>query len=137
MSLQGSLRDFPVADVFQMVAQQRKTGVLEVEQAGRALLITDGNGGWEGLDPTVEVMRITGEAPNAGFVAADLDRKPGTTKGAAFFYRIASSVKKETVAELELRHQERGLARLLAGELSFAETVNSLLPEGIEEEGPA
>jgi len=39
MSLQGSLRDFPVADVFQMVAQQRKTGVLEVEQAGRALLI--------------------------------------------------------------------------------------------------
>jgi hypothetical protein len=35
MSLQGQLRDFGVADVFQLIAQQRKTGMLEVEQGGK------------------------------------------------------------------------------------------------------
>lgn len=40
MSLQGQLRDFPVADVFQLVAQQRKTGVLEVERQKRTLEIS-------------------------------------------------------------------------------------------------
>ncbi len=39
MSLQGQLRDFPVADVFQLVAQQRKTGVLEIERRNRKLQI--------------------------------------------------------------------------------------------------
>ncbi|MBW2280289.1 MAG: DUF4388 domain-containing protein [Deltaproteobacteria bacterium] len=39
MSLQGQLRDFPVADVFQLVAQQRKTGVLRVERQKRKLEI--------------------------------------------------------------------------------------------------
>jgi len=39
MSLSGVLADFPVADVFQLIAQQRKTGVLEVERHGRALLV--------------------------------------------------------------------------------------------------
>src|SRR5262249_13850199 len=39
MSLQGILADFPVADVFQLIAQQRKTGVLEIERRGRALLV--------------------------------------------------------------------------------------------------
>ena len=39
MSLQGVLADFPVADVFQLIAQQRKTGVLEVERKGRTLLV--------------------------------------------------------------------------------------------------
>jgi hypothetical protein len=39
MSLQGVLADFPVADVFQLISQQRKTGVLEVERRGRTLLI--------------------------------------------------------------------------------------------------
>jgi len=38
-SLQGQLRDFPVADVFQLVAQQRKTGVLQVERQKRKLEI--------------------------------------------------------------------------------------------------
>jgi len=104
--------------------------------AGRVLLITDGNGGWEGLDPAVEVMRITGEAPNAGFVAADLDRKPGTTRGAAFFYRIASSVKKETVAELELRHQERGLARLVPVTLTPGEEISGTLEVEDAASGP-
>ena len=40
MSLQGSLSDFPVADVFQLVAQQRKTGVLEVERQNRKLEVS-------------------------------------------------------------------------------------------------
>ncbi len=37
MSLQGALSDFGVADVFQLIAHQQKTGVLEVERAGRTL----------------------------------------------------------------------------------------------------
>jgi hypothetical protein len=40
MSLQGQLRDFGVADVFQLIAQQRKTGVLEVEEQGNAYLVS-------------------------------------------------------------------------------------------------
>ncbi len=39
MSLQGVLADFPVADVFQLISQPRKTGVLEVERRGRTLQI--------------------------------------------------------------------------------------------------
>ncbi|MFI5317357.1 MAG: DUF4388 domain-containing protein [Myxococcota bacterium] len=39
MSLSGVLADFPVADVFQLIAQQRKTGALEVERKGRILLV--------------------------------------------------------------------------------------------------
>ena len=37
MSLQGVLSDFGVADVFQLIAQQRKSGVLRVEQGDRRL----------------------------------------------------------------------------------------------------
>lgn len=37
MSLQGVLSDFGVADVFQLIAQQRKTGVLTIENEGRSL----------------------------------------------------------------------------------------------------
>jgi hypothetical protein len=37
MSLRGVLSDFPVSDVFQLIAQQRKTGVLRVENGGRVL----------------------------------------------------------------------------------------------------
>jgi Domain of unknown function (DUF4388) len=40
MSLSGVLADFPVADVFQLIAQQRKTGLLEVERNGRILLVS-------------------------------------------------------------------------------------------------
>lgn len=39
MSLQGVLADFPVADVFQLISQPRKSGVLEVERRGRTLEI--------------------------------------------------------------------------------------------------
>lgn len=96
--------------------------------AGRVLLITDGNAGWEGLDPAVEVMRVGTLAPNAGFVAADLDRKPGSTRGAVFFYRIASSVKQETSAELELRHDDGGgLARLVPVTLKPGEEISDTL----------
>ena len=95
--------------------------------AGRVLLITDGNPGWEGLDPGVEIMRLAPSAVNAGFIAADLDRKPGTTRGAVFFYRIASSVKQETSAELELRHDEMGLARLVPVTLKPGEETSDTL----------
>jgi hypothetical protein len=37
MSLAGSLQDFGVADVFQLIGQQRKTGVLEVSHEDRVL----------------------------------------------------------------------------------------------------
>ena len=40
MSLQGVLRDFGAADVFQLIAQQRKTGVLEVENDAVTLIVT-------------------------------------------------------------------------------------------------
>lgn len=80
---------------------------------GRVLLITDGNPGWDGLDSAVEIMRLPAAGSNAGFVAADLDRSPGTRSGARFFYRIASTVTENSTAELELRHEERGLARLI------------------------
>jgi hypothetical protein len=95
--------------------------------AGRVLLLTDGNPGWDGLDPGVEIMRLTPSAVNAGFIAADLDRKPGTTRGAVFFYRIASSVKQETSAELELRHDEMGLARLVPVTLKPGEETSDTL----------
>ena len=95
--------------------------------AGRVLLITDGNPGWDGLDPSVEVMRLTPAPPNAGFIAADLDRKPGTTRGAVFFYRIASSVTQESSAELELRHEEMGLARLVPVTLKPGEETSDTL----------
>jgi hypothetical protein len=39
MSLSGVLADFPVADVFQLIAQQRKTGILEIERKARTLLV--------------------------------------------------------------------------------------------------
>lgn len=94
---------------------------------GRVLLITDGNPGWEGLDPSVEVMRLAPTSPNAGFVAADLDRRPGSARGAVFFYRIASTVKEETTAELELSHQEAGLARLVPVTLTPGEEATGTL----------
>jgi hypothetical protein len=37
MSLAGSLQDFGVAEIFQLIGQQRKTGVLEVSQEDRVL----------------------------------------------------------------------------------------------------
>jgi hypothetical protein len=79
------------------------------------------------LDETVEVMRLEPSAPNAGFIAADLDRKPGTARDAVFFYRIASSVKEETTAELELRHEELGLARLVPVTLRPGEEASETL----------
>lgn len=37
MSLQGVLSDFGAAEVFQLIAQQRKTGILEIERGDRVL----------------------------------------------------------------------------------------------------
>lgn len=44
MSLQGALSDFGVADIFQLIAQQRKTGILGVERGKRLLEIHFVNG---------------------------------------------------------------------------------------------
>ncbi len=96
-------------------------------EAGRVVLVTDGNAGWEGLDPAVEVIRLPAAPPNAGFVAADLERRPGNARGAEFFYRIASSVKEETVVEVELRHAERGLQRLVPVTLRPGEEASGSL----------
>jgi len=96
--------------------------------SGRVLLLTDGNRGWEGLDPSIEVIRLGEAAPNAGFLAADLDRKPGTRKGAVFYYRIGSTVKQETNAELELRHDDTNtLARLIPITLKPGEEASDTL----------
>ena len=37
MSLQGVLSDFGAAEIFQLIAQQRKTGILEIDSDGRTL----------------------------------------------------------------------------------------------------
>lgn len=39
VALHGNLRDFGIAEVFQLIGQQRKTGVLEIEHERRGLLI--------------------------------------------------------------------------------------------------
>lgn len=96
-------------------------------EQGRVLLITDGQPGWEGLDPAVEILRVGGERVNAGIVAADLDRKPGSTTEGRFFYRIASTVKQPTDAELELRHESIGLARLVPVVLRPGEEISDTL----------
>ncbi len=45
MSLQGVLTDFGVADIFQLIAQQRKTGILSVEARSRSLEVHFVEGG--------------------------------------------------------------------------------------------
>lgn len=45
MSLQGVLADFGVADIFQLIAQQRKTGILSVEARSRSLEVHFVEGG--------------------------------------------------------------------------------------------
>ena len=45
MSLQGVLSDFGVADIFQLIAQQRKTGVLSIERKNRNLEVRFRKGG--------------------------------------------------------------------------------------------
>lgn len=44
VALHGSLRDFGIGEVFQLIGQQRKTGVLEIEDAGRRIEIVFQNG---------------------------------------------------------------------------------------------
>lgn len=83
-------------------------------KAHRVLLLTDGNGGWEGLDPKVEVLRFGGAEKNAGLVAADLSWMESGGETARFFYRVASTFGEEKHAELELRHEDGGgLMRLV------------------------
>jgi len=38
-ALRGSLQDFGIAEVFQLIGQQRKTGVLEIERRGRRVVL--------------------------------------------------------------------------------------------------
>lgn len=80
----------------------------------RVILLTDGHGGWDGLAPGIEVMRLGSNAPNAGIVAADLSWAESGGNMARFFYRIVSTHPKEAHGELELRNEDGGgLARLV------------------------
>jgi hypothetical protein len=45
MSLEGVLSDFGVADIFQLISQQRKTGILSVERKDRTLEVLFSDGG--------------------------------------------------------------------------------------------
>lgn len=97
-------------------------------QKPRVVFLTDGHGGWDGLDPSIEVIRLGGRAPNAGFVAADLTWASSGGGKARFFYRIASSLEEETHGELELRHQDSGqLARLLPVVLHPGQEASDIL----------
>lgn len=80
----------------------------------RVMLLTDGNGGWDGLVSGIEVMRLGAPSGNAGIVAADLAWAEAGGKNARFFYRITTTFAKETHGELELRNEDGGgLARLV------------------------
>lgn len=73
----------------------------------RFVLITDGNRGWEGLAPNIEVVRLTNKAlPNAGFIAADLEWSGIAGRQARFFYQVASSYPSAKYLELELRNED-------------------------------
>ena len=94
----------------------------------RVLLLTDGHGGWDGLDPGIEVIRLGRPVANAGIVAADLAWAETGGNKARFFYRIASSFPQETHGELELRHEDGdGLARLVPVVLRPGEETRATL----------
>ncbi len=94
----------------------------------RVLLLTDGHGGWEGLSPGIEVVRLGGTAPNAGIVAADLTWAESGGNKARFFYRIVSTFPKEAHGELELRNDAGGgLARLVPVVLRPGEEASATL----------
>jgi hypothetical protein len=97
----------------------------------RVLLLTDGHGGWQGLDPGIEVVRLGGGAPNAGIVAADLVWAGAGGNDARFYYRITSTFTEETFGELELRHDDGGgLARLVPIVLRPGEETSATLDVG-------
>lgn len=94
----------------------------------RVLLLTDGNGGWDGLSPNVEVVRLGSSGGNAGIVAADLAWAESGGGLARFFYRIASTFPDEKYAELELRHEDGGgLMRLVPVKLKAGEDATGTL----------
>lgn len=94
----------------------------------RALLLTDGHGGWNGLAPGIEVVRLGDKAANAGIVAADLTWAESGGAGARFYYRIISTFTKEAYGELELRNEDGGgLARLVPVTLKPGEETSATL----------
>ncbi len=94
----------------------------------RVLLLTDGNGGWDGLDPKVEVIRLAQKTSNAGIVAADLAWAESGGDEARFFYRIASTFPEQKSAELELRHEDGGgLMRLVPVTLKVGQEASGTL----------
>jgi hypothetical protein len=98
------------------------------EKNHRVLLLTDGNGGWNGLDPKIEVVRLGGKTSNAGIVAADLAWAESGGNLARFYYGIASTFPVETHAELELRHEDGGgLMRLVPVILKPGEETSATL----------
>ncbi|MEI6176442.1 MAG: BatA domain-containing protein [Verrucomicrobiota bacterium] len=73
----------------------------------RFVLMTDGNRGWEGLAPNIEVVRLSDKAlPNAGFIAADIEWSGIAGRQARFFYQVASSYPGGKYVELELRNED-------------------------------
>jgi len=50
-ALHGNLQDFGIAEVFQLIGQQRKTGVLEIERKDRTLLIQFAEGSVVSAEP--------------------------------------------------------------------------------------
>ena len=94
----------------------------------RVLLLTDGHGGWNNLSPAIEVIRLGGNAPNTGIVAADLAWAESGGDNARFYYRIVSTFTKEAYGELELRNDDSGgLARLVPVVLRPGEEVSATL----------
>jgi hypothetical protein len=92
------------------------------------LLLTDGHGGWQGLAPGIEVLRLGAKSDNAGIVAADLTWAESGGSNARFYYRIVSTFTKETYGELELRQEGDGsIARIVPITLKPGEETSATL----------
>ena len=44
IALRGNLKDFGIAEVFQLIGQQRKTGLLEISAKGRQVCLAFSDG---------------------------------------------------------------------------------------------
>ena len=87
MSLQGVLSDFGAADIFQLIAQQRKTGVLEISNGDRVLDVYF-------RDSHILRARPTESQPDAALAE-------WTQKGIPIFGRLTLGTPDDAIAEIE------------------------------------
>jgi hypothetical protein len=60
MALKGTLKDFGLSDIFQLIAHQRKTGVLYLEDRGKSVAVTFEDGKIVSAEPGSSAKRTGG-----------------------------------------------------------------------------